>query len=90
MEADAIKLNTNRNNSLYVDLKDGKFVSPKHDITKEITVEIKDKAITRLKAAKGLLKTFVQSLDQLPERIESFRKEGKRLDVEILKGFFKD
>ena len=71
------QLNDYKNKSLYTDISNNKFISPKETITKEITDEIKFVAEIRLNVAKGFLKIGI-------EEFEGIKKAAKNLDKQSM------
>lgn len=87
---DSNTLNDNKNNSLYVGVENGKFISPKHIITEEMALNLGTKALIRTKAAKGLLEGFLTDIDTLTKAMKNFEDQGKQDNSDIVKSFFKD
>ncbi|WP_118950497.1 AbiV family abortive infection protein [Taibaiella helva] len=83
-------LNDNKNKSLYVGIENGKFISPKYIITTEMALNLRTKALIRTKAAKGLLEGFLNDIDTLTSAMKNLEDQGKQVDSDMVKGFFKD
>ncbi|TDU33698.1 AbiV family abortive infection protein [Gelidibacter sediminis] len=71
------QLNDYKNRSLYTDISNNKFISPKETITKEITDEIKFVAEIRLNVAKVFLKVGMEEFDGI-------KKASKNLDTQSI------
>lgn len=90
-ENDVHVLNNNKNNSLYVGIKDDRFFEPSDVISREMAIELRTNVLIRLETGKTLLKTMLNDL----EKIIGFIKQADqapdgRQTEESIDTFFKD
>ena len=84
-ENDVNVLNNNKNYSLYIGIKDGKFVEPKDVITKEMAASLRTNVLIRFEAGRSVLKLMIEDL----ENIVNLLKQAKQLESdEIGEKFF--
>lgn len=78
------QLNDNKNNSLYVNVIDEKFISPKELITEKIAIAIKEKATIRFHASKPLLIGMLSNIDSICDDMKTHSIEESEIPEELI------
>lgn len=90
-ENDVHELNNNKNNSLYVGIRDGNFFEPSDIITKEMAVELRTNVLIRLEAGRTVLTGMLKDLNFIIGLIKQAEQEtGEEQAEKFFDTFFKD
>lgn len=77
-------LNDNKNNSLYTNVVDDKFVTPEMVVSDQMAAKMKEKANIRLHASRPLLMEMLQGIDQLCDYMKQHPIDEIELPDELI------